>query len=363
MHLPLGGGPDTPSRRFVLIPVQIGGRRTYGFPCRHALNPKEYGAPDDRETLFSKRVAKVRQNQVKAHARMMRSTGSAPPYTADESYIQRGDYVRVARRALRKCEDARRASENAPWNANLKKAERLECDGSPQWHDKVYRVTEVINFGEAYRLDGFHKTKDGGVRQFMKADVQKYNHVRIGDIVRISMTMFAAYRRYVNAAVQGNKNDEALMFNHTYTRALYRVTEMDDAKTHYFLELVWDPTKPLDGRAPFPLLRFEAEAKTTKKDAEDDPAVPDKDKFRGFRPSELLVADRWTNDLFNNPKTTPEERQNAYTACVVRNQVKGKGSEAVQTARKLVMKTGVGTGGRASCDARFAIKQYLAARA
>jgi len=313
------------------------------------MKPGDYGAPSDRETFYSKRVATVRFKQVKAHSRMMRNTGSAPPYTADDKRIQKGDYVRVRRDAFEKYGDSH------------------EADGAPMWHTKVYRVTEVINFGERYRLEGFGTKKDGTVREFWNYQVQKYNHVRVGDIVRVSMEMYAKYRAYVQSKVRGNKNNEALMFNHSFTRSLFRVTGMDESNTHYFLELVWDPTTPLDKRVPFPLLKFETEIGTTKEQAQKDvgtDVVLEKDKFRGFRPSMLLVADQWTNDLFNDPKTTPAQRQNAYTACVLRNQVKGKGSEQLVAARKMVdRRPAVGSGGKKSCDARHALKQHLANQA
>ena len=313
------------------------------------MKPQDYGGT---ESAFSKKVAKVRENQIKAHSRMMRSTGSAPPYTADENLIQRGDEVYIRRDALLK------------YATNH--AETHECDGSPQWHNKAYTVTDVVNFGEFYQLDGFNKNKDGTMRQFRACQVQKANHVRVNDVVRVSMDVLKEYRQFMMDAVKSKQGQ--LNFNHTYTRALFRVTHFENG--HYFLTLVWDPTTVVDDRAAFPNLKFEAEIKHTKEHYEEErqksffTADSDEGKFRGFRPRQLLVVDKWTQDHFKNGLTPEElkERQLSYTACLVRNQIKGSGSRAIVLARAKKLKreprktTPKDT---PSCVARHALKMHL----
>ena len=252
-------------------------------------------------------------NQIKSHRAMMKQSG-ATVSTCPDSVIVTGDRVRLKMEAFLRRPQA--VCDIHQYNKQI-----AEIDGGPTWTDREFAVTSHDENGDAYTLEGLYSTRKDGSDYptlFRKIDICKFGSLKVGDIVRVSMSRIKRVRKHLTGPVIGYLN--GLVVLHKFTRSLFMVTHLPgEGRTPdghvppgVFLDAVFSVGLELDGKpALYSRLTFETDEDVSTpwdqnphsaafydyqmKDIE---KVDQKDRFTGFKEYDLLHAGVETQDLF-----------------------------------------------------------------
>ena len=261
----------------------------------------------------SKTLTNVVINQMKAHKNMMKHSGVTLS-TCPDLPIRVGDQVRLKMEAyLRRPQAVRDIHQ---YNKQI-----TELDGSPSWTDRTFEVMSYDEGTGLYTLNGLYSQNKDGTdypTPYRKHDICKFSGIKVGDIVRISMTRIKRVRKHLTGPVIGYLN--GLKVLHKFTRSLFMVTHIPrQGKTPaghtppgYFVDTVFSVGHDLDGKsALYPQLKFETdEDLATPWDQnphsaafydfqmEDLDSIDLKDQFTGFKEQDLLYAGDETQKVF-----------------------------------------------------------------
>ena len=296
-------------------------------------------------------VFAVRERQMKAHAQMMRVSGSTRQL-CDQGDIQVGDIVNVRRSEILR----RKVDEEA--DIGLFNAAINFDDGTPQYDNRLHEVV-----AKKQERGTFYYKLRGREKWFRKPHLCRFDRYKVGDIVRISNpNTIGQYRAWLAQDVQ--KKFRGIKGGQQWSSSLFMVTHLKDdpipvppqpvGATAKLTELIEDiggtsqppgvvnlgtgvPINPTPGISPGILLapvweaavKYRSEPavygtnglwwdsaqsltrpamgrphslgfylKQQAKLAEDPFAIEPKDKFRGFKQEDLLRVDEQTQEAF-----------------------------------------------------------------
>jgi hypothetical protein len=250
--------------------------------------------------------------QDKNHERML-GRGSTQINTCTNA-ITVGSFVRVDSRAIGK-EDY-----TADPNGD-------SVNGTVPWTDKIYKVREIIEGTDVsprkYALVDLTGT-------LYRSSLCPIENLEIGAIVRIRLSTIAKWLM-ANGTVKVREKHFA--YNHTYSRALFRIAEQRDIPDEgrkYFLELEWSPVGTFkysewevdEGRNLWSLEHHERGLSLGVK------------PFTGFHTYDLLRVDQQTEILMKT-----EEGKEKYRECLLKCMNAGHKASYMDTVdRKRVKK-------------------------